>query len=293
MELKSANVNRQGLIIAIVLSGIGLGAFHYKLKPKPSERDLQNVAQGMSSRIKWRGQIAPDVDFKTTRGDMFRLSDNIGKKIIVLNFFATWCGPCRDEMPELNRYFNDHRDQPFLLLGIDSEENPKTVESFLNELKIDFPVGIDAGPTRQQYGVNGLPTTVVIGVDGRVQFYEEGALANADVAFDSLLQRNLQLLKAGQVISTDSYRQLAKLQPSLPVTGKEANASSEDVKLNPRAKAIATRMDCTCGCDKKVQVCTCNASTKIKHALATEDINGKSDAEVMKSLNKRFCMEAM
>jgi hypothetical protein len=52
-------------------------------------------------------------------------------------------------------------------------------------------------------------------------------------------------------------------------------------------------MDCTCGCDKKVQICTCNASRKIKHALATEAIDGKSDAEVMKSLNKRFCMEAM
>jgi hypothetical protein len=66
-----------------VLSGIALGAFHYVLKPKPSERDLQNVAQGMSSRIKWRGQIAPNIDLKTTRGDTFRLSDNIGKKIVV------------------------------------------------------------------------------------------------------------------------------------------------------------------------------------------------------------------
>jgi peroxiredoxin len=286
-------VNRRSLIAAIVLSGIALGAFHYKLKPKPSERDLQNVAQGMSSRIKWRGQIAPDIDLKTTHGETFRLSENIGKKIIVLNFFATWCAPCRAEMPELNNYFNDHKSEPFLLLGIDSEENPNTVASFLSDLKVDFPVGIDAGPIRQQYGVNGLPTTVLIGVDGTVQFYEEGALANADVAFDPLLQKNLQLLKAGKVISTEGYRLLAKQQPSLPVTNTEANASSADDKLSPRAKGIATRMDCTCGCDKKVQVCTCNASSKIKHALATEDTDGKSDAEVMKSLNKRFCMEAM
>jgi peroxiredoxin len=286
-------MGRPSQAVAIVLSGIALGAFHYKLKPKPSEKDLQNVAEGMSSRIKWQGQIAPDIELSVTTGDTFRLSDNIGKKIIVLNFFATWCEPCRAEMPELNRYFNEHKGESFLLVGIDSDENPNTVGKFLSDLKIDFPVGIDSGPIRKQYGVNGLPTTVVIGADGKVQFYEEGALTNADVAFDPLLQNNLQLIKTSNVISTEKYRVLAKQQPSLPVTRTEASTSSPAEKLNPRAEDIAGRMDCTCGCDKKVQVCTCNASTKIKHALATEDIEGKSDAEVMKSLNKRFCMEAM
>jgi peroxiredoxin len=291
--VRGATVTKTSITIAIALSGIALGAFHYELKPKPTERDLQNVAQGMASRITWRGQIAPDIEVKTTRGDTFQLSDNVGKKIIVLNFFATWCQPCREEMPELNRYFNDHNSESFVLVGIDSEENPNTVAGFLSELKVDFPVGIDAGPIRQQYGVTSLPTTVLIGVDGKVQFYEEGALANADVAFDALLQKNLQLIKANEVIAVETYRLLAKQQPSLPVIKKEANTSSEQDKLNPRAKDIAARMDCTCGCDEKVQICTCNASTKIKHALATEAIDGKSDAEVMRSLNKRFCMEAM
>lgn len=286
-------MTKTSITIAIALSGIALGAFHYELKPKPTQRDLQNVAQGMASRITWRGQIAPDIEVKTTRGDTFQLSDNVGKKIIVLNFFATWCQPCREEMPELNRYFNDHKSESFVLVGIDSEENPNTVAGFLSELKVDFPVGIDAGPIRQQYGVTSLPTTVLIGVDGKVQFYEEGALANADVAFDALLQKNLQLIKANEVIAVETYRLLAKQQPSLPVIKKEANTSSEQDKLDPRAKDIAARMDCTCGCDKKVQICTCNASTKIKHALATEAIDGKSDTEVMRSLNKRFCMEAM
>jgi peroxiredoxin len=290
---RCVNVHRHSLTIAIVLSGIALSAFHYELKPKPSEKDLQNMAQGMSSRIKWRGQIAPEFEVRTTDGDTFRLSDNIGKKIIVLNFFASWCEPCRREMPELNRYFNDHKREPVVLLGIDSQEKPDTVARFLRDLKIDFPTGIDTGSIGQQYGVNGLPTTVLIGVDGKVQFYEEGALANADVAFDPLLQKNLQLLKTGKTISTEDYRILAKQQPSLPGTGTETNGSSGEGKLSPRAEGIAARMDCTCGCDKKVQICTCNASTKIKHALATEDIDGKPDAEVMKSLNKRFCMEAM
>lgn len=59
---RCVNVRRQSLAIAIVLSGIALSAFHYELKPKPSEKDLQDMAHGMSSRIKWRGQIAPKWD---------------------------------------------------------------------------------------------------------------------------------------------------------------------------------------------------------------------------------------
>jgi len=286
-------LKKQSLGIAIVLSGIALGAFHYKLKPKPSEQDLQNMAQGMSSRIKWRGQIAPDFELTAVRGGTLKLSDNIGKKVIVLNFFATWCGPCRQEMPELNRYFKDHGGDTFLLVGIDSKEDLATVSSFLRDLKVDFPTGIDTGPIAERYGVNGLPTTVLIGVDGKVQFYEEGALANADLAFDELLQKNLELLKSGATISASAYQALAKQQPSLLVSKTGDDSSTVEDKLSARATGIAARMDCTCGCEKKVQACKCNASTKIKHALASENIDGKTDAEVMRSLNKRFCMESM
>lgn len=122
----------------------------------------------MIGLTEWRGQIAPDFELKTNDGNTFRLSENIGKKIIVLNFFATWCGPCRAEMPELNRYFNDHKSDSFLLLGIDSEEQPDRVQDFIQELKLDFPTGIDTGPIQRSYGVSSFPTTVLIGVDGKV-----------------------------------------------------------------------------------------------------------------------------
>src|SRR5712664_1559340 len=69
--------------------------------------------------------------------------------------------------------------------GIDTEEKQDRVDAFLHDLKIDFPAGVDAGPIQKQYGVSAFPTTVLIGVDGKVQFYETGALANAEVAFDN------------------------------------------------------------------------------------------------------------
>ncbi len=191
-------VNKPLLNAAIVLSGIMLDVSHYKLKPEPTEREILGNAQGMIDSTEWRGQIAPDFELRTTRGERFKLSENVGKKIIVLNFFATWCGPCRAEMPELNRYFNQHKSDGFVLVGIDAEEKQDQVDGFMHDLKLDFPAGIDQGAIQKQYGVSSLPTTVLIGVDGKVQFYESGALVNAEVAFDNLLQQNRQVLQLGK-----------------------------------------------------------------------------------------------
>ncbi len=287
-------MNKPLLNISIVLTGILLSASHYVLKPAPSDREVREYAQSMSSSTEWRGQIAPDFELKTTRGERFQLSENVGKKIIVLNFFATWCAPCRAEMPELNGYFNNHKAESFLLLGVDAEERQERVDEFLSDLKIDFPVGVDAGPIRKQYGVSALPTTLLIGVDGKVQFYETGALVNAEVAFDNLLRQNHQLIQARRVISPDDYRLQAQKQPALPVRqAEEKSSAEEEYKLDPRGKQIVARMNCPCGCEKKVQTCACNTSKNIKKALASEDFKDKQDDEIIRALNKRFCSGAM
>lgn len=282
------------LNLSIVLTGILLGALHYKLKAAPDEKQIQEWAQGMTNRTEWQGRIAPDFELTTISGERFQLSENVGKKIIVLNFFATWCGPCREEMPELNRYFNEHRAESFLLLGVDSEERKDRVDQFLKDLKLDFPAGIDSGPIGKQYGVSALPTTVLIGVDGKVQFYEMGSLANAEVAFDNLMRQNRQLIQAGRVISPEDYRREAQKQPALPVRQAEVQSSQEEkLKLDERGKRIVARMDCPCGCEKKVHVCTCNTSNNIQKALASQDFKDKPDDEIIKALNKRFCGEGM
>jgi hypothetical protein len=153
---------------------------------------------------------------------------------------------------------------------------------------------VDDGAIQKKYGVEVFPTTVVIGVDGKVQLYETGALVNADVAFDNVLQKNQQLIKAGQTISPEAYRLAAQNQQSLPLRHAEQEVETkEEPQLDERAKRIAARMDCPCGCDDKVQKCSCNTSKKIKKALAEEKFEGKSDAEIIKGLNKRFCSGAM
>ena len=288
-------MNRTVLNAAILLTGVLLTVLHYELKPAPTEKEIRDQTWGMSGGVDWRNRTAPDFEITTTKGERFRLSENVGKKIIVLNFFATWCGPCRAEMPELNRYFDEHKSEPFVLLAIDAEEKGDRVDAFFDELKLDFPVGVDQGPIQKQYGVESFPTTVVIGVDGKVQLYETGALANADVAFDNLLKQNQKLIQAGQTISAEAYRSAAQNQTSLPLRQPEPNTEpkEEEIRLDERGKKIVAHMTCPCGCDDTVQACSCNTSKKIKKALTSEAFKGKSDDEIVKALNKRFCSGAM
>ncbi len=245
-------------LIAILI--VLMGKLHILLKPQPSQQELRQVSGFFGTSRQWQGKLAPDFHIDTTQGDHFQLSDNIGKKVIVLDFFATWCGPCREEMPEMERYLQAHKNEPFLLLAIDAEEKKEQVNGFFQELKLAFPVGIDEGPIRKAYGVTAFPTTILIGVDGKVQFYEAGALANADVAFDSFLRMNREMLKSGHAIS------------------------------NGRAKRIAARMDCPCGCDKRVGACQCHTARGVRKALASGGFGKAPDAEIIKTLNKTFCI---
>jgi len=287
-------VNNFALKVSILLTGVLLTALHYKLKPSPSDKEIHDQSIGMSGGVDWRNRTAPDFEITTTHGEHFRLSDNVGKEVIVLNFFATWCGPCRAEMPELSRYFDEHKSDSFFLLGIDAEEKGDRVDAFLGDLKVTFPAGVDEGAIEKKYGVEVFPTTVVIGVDGKVQLYETGALVNAEVAFDNLLQKNKQLIRTGQTISPEVYRLAAQNQTALPLLQPEQNTERKpESPLDERGKRIAARMDCPCGCDDKVQACSCNTSKKIKKALAEEKVTNKSDEEIIRALNKRFCSGAM
>jgi peroxiredoxin len=108
----------------------------------------------------------------------FSLPDLTGKKIqlrelrgklVLLNFFATWCGPCRDEMPGMERLFRIHRDNGFVVVAINVQESAKTVRPFVQQLKLSFPTVLDAeASVSREYGVRALPVTFLIGRDGNI-----------------------------------------------------------------------------------------------------------------------------
>lgn len=116
------------------------------------------------------GDRAPDFTLTGTDGKVMRLSDLAGKGVI-LNFWATWCGPCRQEMPLLQRAYEAHASEGLVVLGVDVGEQPAQVQAFLKELGLTFPTVLDANQeTSRLYRVYGLPTTFFIDRQGVIHY---------------------------------------------------------------------------------------------------------------------------
>ncbi len=119
-------------------------------------------------------QPAPDFELVDVDGEKHRLSDYRGKPLII-NFWATWCPPCREEMPSMNRAWHKVKDDVFML-AINVGEDEDTIFIFSADYPIDFPVLLDqSGDVIKQWPVKGLPTTFVLDREGNIRYTAVGA----------------------------------------------------------------------------------------------------------------------
>ncbi len=118
------------------------------------------------------------LDFRLSdlKGDTVRLSDFRGK-VILLNFWATWCYPCRTEMPSMNAVYQDYRGKEFVVLAIASDAQGKEVVSpFVEEYDLTFPVLLDPQDVvGRRLQISGIPTTYLLDKHGRIAGVESGA----------------------------------------------------------------------------------------------------------------------
>ena len=119
-----------------------------------------------ASREAAPGLPAPDfVLFDHATNKPVKLSDYRGKTV-VLNFWATWCGPCRAEMPAFKKVYDAHRDQ-MVILAVNYRESPEQIEFFNRDFALTFPLLVDrSGGVQDHYGVQGLPSTFFIDAQG-------------------------------------------------------------------------------------------------------------------------------
>lgn len=129
---------------------------------------------------------APDFVASTVDGQTVRLADFRGQKKVVVSFWASWCGPCRLEMPELVKFYKANHTQgsDFELLAVSIDEDSKAAADFAISEKLNFPVLLD--PQQKMaaaYGVQGIPTMFVIDKDGKITY--------GHIGYDSIMEYRL------------------------------------------------------------------------------------------------------
>lgn len=147
------------LMVAVLLAGSGW--ILWSRAP-----DGANAATGVAAQIGFR---APAFTLERLEGGQASLADFQGKPV-VLNFWATWCGPCRAEMPALQRVADRYADDGLVVLLVNQAEDAATVRRYLDSIGVTAPVLLDPeGTASTTYRVRALPTTFFIAGDGKVQ----------------------------------------------------------------------------------------------------------------------------
>ena len=116
------------------------------------------------------GQSAPDFALKAMDGANLRLSEFLGD-VVMLNFWATWCGSCRQEMPELERLYDTYRSAGFVLIGVNVDDESARAVEFVRALKVTYPILLDPRKSvAPLYRLDELPMSVLIDRAGVVRF---------------------------------------------------------------------------------------------------------------------------
>jgi peroxiredoxin len=131
------------------------------VRDAPAEELDQAPLQILEPRRKVPDFSLQDLDGKTVTLKEFR------GKVVFLNFWATWCPPCREEMPAMQKIYTELQDKGLVMLAINFMETPNTIRPFVKEHKLTFPILLDSGTVMVSFGVLGLPATYLIDRQGK------------------------------------------------------------------------------------------------------------------------------
>lgn len=173
------------LLLALPLLGAAACSGQKAPSPPATEGTVTEATGGQESRPSEADKVkAYDFRLPDQKGDMHTLSDYEGK-VVFLNFWATWCPPCKKELPDVEALYKDHKfnEEDLVVLGVvypgaGSEMDEEGIKAFLNDQNISFPVLMDGtGEVYGQYRITGMPTTFIIDRQGNFVGYVQGALS--------------------------------------------------------------------------------------------------------------------
>ncbi|HEY2420131.1 MAG TPA: TlpA disulfide reductase family protein [Neobacillus sp.] len=171
---------KKNIIVIVILIGLVAWGINDTMKKKDERQaslasseqaiegmDMSSITVGIN-----QGDIAPDFELSTPDGESLKLSDFRGQKVIV-NMWATWCPPCRVEMPDMQKFYEKYKDENATIIAVNMTSSEKSLDSipnFLDEFGITFPVVLDEhNKVGEIYQVYALPTSLIIDSKGIIQ----------------------------------------------------------------------------------------------------------------------------
>lgn len=137
-----------------------------------------------------QGSRPPEFLLESADGSAYRLEDEVaGSRVVLINFWTTWCPPCRIELPQLERLYSRYRDSGLQILAVDVGEDEETVREFLRRRPVSFPVLLDRErQVAAKYHVEAFPTTIILDSEGNVVEVAEGLDPYLAYRVESLLE---------------------------------------------------------------------------------------------------------
>jgi len=135
---------------------------------------------------------APDFTLRTMGGPNMRLAEQRGR-VVMINFWATWCGPCRQEMPQLSKLYDKYRGSGFVLMGVNVDDDVRNATDVAAKLAVSFPVLLDTDKAVSKlYDLTTMPSTVLVDRDGKVRYLHRGYLAGYEDTYDKQVRELLK-----------------------------------------------------------------------------------------------------
>lgn len=251
-------VKRNVAIIIIVAAVILVGLYYVNrnwIKPAAAQQE-QAQAQVRNGDF----PMAPDFSLTDIFGQKVSLSQYRGK-VVLLDFWATWCGPCRMEIPGFVQLQRKYGADGFQAVGLSMDDSSQPVLDFYKQFSMNYPVAMGSEKVSELYGgIIGLPTTFLIGKDGRIYDKVPGAV---DVKrFETEIQTLLAAPSNGEAKSFTPQGPSANIELETPAEANSVVPGIDLTKLNKTQlaayKSALAGQNCDCGCNYNVLQCRVN-----------------------------------